>query len=51
MPQSSVVWLGLEGNLLFAEALNVHVNVALELRLHLVALNHLHDLSLLLGGR
>ena len=45
----AIVGLGAESHLLFAEALNVHVDVALQLRLDLEALDHLHDLVLLLA--
>jgi hypothetical protein len=51
LPVGLVVGLCGKGRLLLAEAGDVHVDVALELRLDLVALNHLHDLRLLLGHR
>ena len=47
-PVSLVRWFSSEGNLLFSQALDVLVDSALELGLHLVSLDHLNDLLLLL---
>lgn len=47
-PQSAVVGRRGERSLLFAEAWNVKVDACAHLSLDLIALNHLHDLALLL---
>ena len=47
-PQSAVVWRRGERSLLFAQAWNVEVDASAHLSLDLIALDHLHDLALLL---
>ena len=47
LPPEFVGGLDRESGLLFAQAWNIHVDVALELWFNFVALDHLHNLSLL----
>ena len=47
LPPQFVGRLDRKSGLLFAQAWNIHVDVALELWFNFVALDHLHDLSLL----
>ena len=51
VPPSVVGGLGAERHLLLSQTLDVLVDSALQLGLHLVSLDHLHDLLLLLVNR